>query len=127
LKILLDQGLPVGSALLLRAVGYDCRHVAELGMQQAEDEQILSTAAELQAVLITLDADFHALVAVHGLLQPSVVRLRLEGCRAEAVVRILQPLLIRYERDLERGCLVSVKEKRIAVHRLPIGKRNGAS
>jgi predicted nuclease of predicted toxin-antitoxin system len=73
-------------------------------------------------VVITLDADFHALVAVRGLSSPSVVRLRLEGCRAEAVVEILQPVLDRYRADLENGTLISVKEHRVTCHRLPVGK-----
>jgi hypothetical protein len=32
LNLLLDQGIPTDAAPLLRALGYGCNHVAELGM-----------------------------------------------------------------------------------------------
>lgn len=91
-------------------------------MQKAEDEVILAFAQDHGCVVVTLDADFHALVAVRGLSLPSVVRLRREGCRAEAVVEILRPVLDHYRGDLENGALISVKENRVTCHRLPVGK-----
>jgi predicted nuclease of predicted toxin-antitoxin system len=106
---------------LFRQLGYDCRHVSELGMQKARDEDILSFAQDRGYTVITLDADFHALVAVRGLIGPSVVRLRREGCRAEAVVGILAPVLGRHRMDLEKGALISVKGHRVTCHRLPVG------
>lgn len=87
IKLLLDQGIPADAALTSRQLGYECRHVSELAMQKAEDEEILSLAREQGSVVITLDADFHALIAVRGLTTPSVVRLRRQGCRAETVVK----------------------------------------
>jgi predicted nuclease of predicted toxin-antitoxin system len=66
-RLLLDQGLPADAAGLFRELGYDCRHVSELGLQKASDEQILVLAAEQRRVVITLDSDFHALLAVRGL------------------------------------------------------------
>jgi predicted nuclease of predicted toxin-antitoxin system len=89
-------------------------------MQKAEDEEILSFAGDQGYVVITLDADFHALIAVGGLETPSVVRR--EGCRAEAAVGILEPVLERYRTDLENGALISVKEHRVTCHKLPVGR-----
>jgi predicted nuclease of predicted toxin-antitoxin system len=88
LKLLLDQGLPADAVSLLRELGYECWHVSEFGMQRAADEDILSFARERGCVVVTLDADFHALVAVRGLLGPSVIRIRREGCRAQADVHL---------------------------------------
>jgi predicted nuclease of predicted toxin-antitoxin system len=93
-------------------------------MQKAEDEDILVLASQRAAVVITLDADFHALVAVRGLRGPSVVRLRREGCRSEAVVEILKSVLVRYRSQLEEGCFISVKENRATFHRLPVGRED---
>lgn len=121
LRLLLDQGIPADAAQLFRQLGYQCRHVSEMGMHKAEDEDILAAAGHSNAVVITLDSDFHALVAVRGLRGPSVVRLRREGCRAEMVITLLHPVLERYCAELERGALISVTEHRTACRRLPIG------
>jgi len=121
LELVLDQGMPVDAVFLFRELGYECLHVSDLGMQKAEDEEILSLARDRRYVLLTLDADFHALVAVRGLSLPSVVRLRREGCRAEVVVRILGPVLERYRVELGKGALISVKERRATCHLLPVG------
>jgi predicted nuclease of predicted toxin-antitoxin system len=103
-------------------LGYQCWHASELGMQRAEDEDILAFARDRGCVVITLDADFHALVAVGGLRSPSVIRLRREGCRAEAAVAILGPVLERYHEDLKLGALISIKEHRVTRHLLPVSR-----
>ena len=120
--ILLDQGMPAGAAQLFRDLGYECSHVSELGMQRSEDEDILAFAGDRGWTVVTLDADFHALLAVRGLSRPSVVRLRREGCRAEAAVAILTPVLERYRIEIAQGAMISVKEHRVTCHRLPIGR-----
>jgi predicted nuclease of predicted toxin-antitoxin system len=74
-------------------------------------------------VVITLDADFHALVAIRGLRRPSVIRLRREGCRAEAVVKIVGDVLASLRSELEKGCLISIREHLASVHMLPVGAR----
>ena len=123
LSLLLDQGLPADAVSLLRELGYECWHVSEFGMQRAEDEDILSFAHERGCVVVTLDADFHALVAVRGLRGPSVIRIRREGCRAQTVVRLLEGVLRSRRADLLEGALISVKQHRTTCHRLPVGNR----
>jgi predicted nuclease of predicted toxin-antitoxin system len=108
---------------MFRELGYPCWHVSELGMQKAEDEGILTFAHEQGRVVITLGADFHALVAVRGLLGPSVIRLRREGCRAETFVTLLEGVLRRHHSELVDGALISVKEHQMTCHLLPVGKR----
>jgi predicted nuclease of predicted toxin-antitoxin system len=92
-------------------------------MQKAEDEDSLSFAREHGCVVVTLDADFHALVALRALLGPSVIRIRREGCRAQTVVRLLEGVLRTNRADLAEGALISVKEHRTTCHRLPVGNR----
>jgi predicted nuclease of predicted toxin-antitoxin system len=41
-------------------------HVGEIGMSKAADEEILAFALREHATLVTLDADFHAILAVSG-------------------------------------------------------------
>ena len=120
MKLLLDQGIPTDCAHLFQLLGYACHHVSQFGMQKARDEEILARAAADGSVIITLDADFHMLVAVRGLSGPSVIRLRREGCKAEEVVEIIKHVLVRYRDSITQGCLLSVNERRATFRMLPI-------
>ena len=121
MKLLLDQGLPADAAGLLREAGYECLHVSEIHLQRAADEAILGRAGADGSVIVTLDADFHTLVAVQGLRSPSVIRLRKEGCRAEEAAVIVADTVRRCFEPLRARCLISVKDRRTSIHRLPIG------
>jgi predicted nuclease of predicted toxin-antitoxin system len=76
---LLDQGVPRRAAALLQEAGVDALHVAELGMSSADDAEILAWCRHNAAVAVTLDADFHASIALSGGTGPSAIRLRVEG------------------------------------------------
>jgi predicted nuclease of predicted toxin-antitoxin system len=121
MRMVLDQGIPRDSATRLRDLGHECTHVGEVGMYKAADDEILAWALVKQAIVVTLDADFHAILAVSGASGPSVIRLRIQGLRAQAVVALVQNVLSGFEADLKRGSLVTVKAHKITCHRLPIG------
>ena len=59
---------------------------------------------------MTLDADFHALLALSGATGPSVVRIRIEGQRAEGLVTLLVNVLRVCKDDLVQGAMISVTE-----------------
>lgn len=46
MKLLLDQGLPLSAAALLRDVGIDAIHVGEIGMSAGEDSHIIQRARD---------------------------------------------------------------------------------
>ena len=90
MRLVLDQGVPRDAASLLRELGHDCTHVGEVGMSRAADQEILAWAVSENATVVTLDADFHTILAVSGATAPSVIRLRRQGLRAPAVVEIIR-------------------------------------
>jgi len=90
-------------------------------MWNSADDEILAAAAERGAIVVTLDADFHAILAVSGYSKPSVIRLRLEGLRAGAVVDIVKRVLAAFASDLVAGSLITVKARKTTCRRLPIG------
>jgi len=121
MRLLLDQGLPRSSAVMLCGAGVDALHAGECGLATASDEALLKTAREQGRAVITLDADFHALLALGGASGPSVIRIRIEGLRAEALVNLVRTVLDRCGEDLAKGAVVSVTQRQIRVHRLPVG------
>lgn len=120
MKLLLDQGLPRSAAALMRKTGTDTVHVGEIGLATAEDAAILEEARRSERIVITLDADFHALMALSGAASPSVIRIRIEGLRAEALAHLLQDILPSCRKDLEAGVVVSVQPSRVRLRRLPL-------
>jgi predicted nuclease of predicted toxin-antitoxin system len=71
--------------------------------------------------VVTLDADFHAILAVSGAKGPFVIRIRKQELDAVRVVEVVERVLGDYGADLMRGSLVTVKLNKITCHRLPIG------
>jgi predicted nuclease of predicted toxin-antitoxin system len=119
-RLLLDQGLPRSTAALLRQDGWDVIHVADIGMSRAEDTEILRRARADSRVCVTLDADFHSLLATMSERGPSVIRIRKEGLDASALAALLQAIWSKLEDPLGSGALVTVTERSIRIRRLPI-------
>ena len=122
MKLLLDQGLPRSTVRYLAGTGIDAEHVGDLGMARAADADILNVARERQAVVVTLDADFHALLVRSHSTSPSVVRIRIEGLKGEQLAAILGQVWAVAGAELEAGAVVSVTTRRIRVRLLPLGR-----
>ena len=93
--ILLDQGLPRTTVLRLRELGLPAEQVGDCGLASADDRTILDRAFRLGQILVTLDADFHAQLALSRAAAPSVIRIRIEGLKAEHLATLLRGVLER--------------------------------
>lgn len=120
MKLLLDQGLPRSAAALLRSHEIDAIHVGEIGFSNADDKTLIHLAEQQDRIVVTLDADFHAILALSGLSKPSVIRIRIEGLKAEPLVSLLRALLAERSVELNGGALVTVQPKRVRIRYLPI-------
>jgi predicted nuclease of predicted toxin-antitoxin system len=120
MKVLLDQGLPRSATLRLRAAGHDALHVGDLEMARAPDEEILAKARTLGAVVVTLDADFHSLLALSHATTPSVVRLRVQGKGSSELADLILSILAAVGEELEHGAVVTANEAHLRLRRLPI-------
>ena len=120
MKLLLDQGTPRSAATILRRAGFDAVHTGEVGLAEAEDSEIIRRASDENRIVVTLDADFHAQLALAQARQPSVIRIRIEGLRAEEFSGLLQNVLNQCTDDLKAGAMISVYVLQIRVRRLPI-------
>lgn len=118
LHLLLDQGLPRDAAEQLRSGSVSCIHVGEIGLSTATDVEILDWARVHGAIVVTLDADFHTILAVQNSSGPSVIRLRLQGLNGVAVARLVRQILEQYEAELEVGCMITSKLRKTTCHLL---------
>jgi len=120
MKLLLDQGLPRSSAEILRNKGWDIQHTGEIGMSRATDRQILEYARDEQRIVITLDSDFHAILAVENLNSPSVVRIRQEGLRGPELAELVEKIWSRIGQQLENGAMATITEKAMRIRKIPL-------
>ena len=118
--ILLDQGIPRSAVAYLRETGFDADHVGELGMSSASDDEILQKAQELNAVVVTLDSDFHTLLASRQATRPSVIRIRIEGMKGIDVSEVVNQVFSMAHKELEMGSAVSVTRSQVRIRLLPI-------
>ena len=71
-------------------------------------------------VVITLDADFHALLAHSGALSPSVLRLRVEGLGGREIASLIRTILGACSADLASGAVATADTTRLRLRRLPL-------
>jgi len=119
--LLLDQGLAPLAAEILRRNGFDAIHVSEIGMERADDVEILDRARQDGRVCITLDHDFHRHLAIAGQGRPSVVLLRVQGLNAQDQADLIGRVCSQCENALTEGAAVSADHETIRIRRLPLG------
>ena len=120
MKFLLDQGLPRSTVRHLEGMGLEAEHVGKLGLATASDETILDEGRDRGAVVVTLDSDFHALLALSNASSPSVIRIRMQGLKGDHAARIIRQVVEATEHDLVAGAAVTVTGRRLALRRLPL-------
>jgi predicted nuclease of predicted toxin-antitoxin system len=120
MKLLLDQGLPRSTVLHLSNAGIEAVHVGKAGYATASDAKILDFACQYGNIVVTLDADFHALLALSGAAGPSVIRIRIEGLGGAELANLLVTVLKVCKDDLNKGAMVSVTENGFRIRQLPL-------
>ncbi|MCB1022216.1 MAG: DUF5615 family PIN-like protein [Bryobacterales bacterium] len=118
--LLLDQGLPRSTAGLLRACGVNAIHVGECGLAHASDKTILEYADREGFAIVTLDADFHLLLATSGADSPSAIRLRVQGMKGPEACELILSVVARAATELKSGVLISANRTLLRIKRLPI-------
>ena len=120
--LLLDQGLPRTTPTYLRSSGLEAEHAGDISLSTADDHAILTHALEHGQIVVTLDADFHAQLALSGAAGPSVIRVRIEGLKARQLSDLLVRVLEQCEDDLKSGAMVTVTESNVRIRRLPLAR-----
>ncbi len=120
MRFLLDQGLPRSTVAELAKRGVIAEHVGDLGMARAEDQDILAASRTRGAIAVTLDADFHTILAMTRATEPSVIRIRIEGLKGSDVATILEAVIAGASAELTAGAAVTVTRSGIRIRLLPL-------
>jgi predicted nuclease of predicted toxin-antitoxin system len=121
MKLLLDQGIPPSTAELLRGQGLDAVHVSEVGYARADDIQIIELSRTEDRIIITLDADYHAAIAITSASSPSVIWIRIANLRGAEYTEIIASTLNEYKEVLLRGVLITIRsDRKVKLRFLPI-------
>ena len=118
--LVLDQGMPLGAAAILRDRGWDAVHVRDLGMHQSTDSEILVFAARESRAVVTLNQDFPRMIALMAAQLPSIVLVRQQGLRALEIADSLGSVWIEHEAALEQGCIAEGSARGIRMRLLPL-------
>jgi predicted nuclease of predicted toxin-antitoxin system len=85
-------------------------------MGKAADAEILEWARVTERIVVTLDSDFHAILAVSQASCPSVIRI--EGLGAGPIAELIPHILVHFSLELLDGAMITVKERKTTCHRL---------
>lgn len=106
MRLLLDQDVYATTARFLRELGHDVVLASEVGLSQADDEELLRVAQEREYIFVTRDRDYGALVFVRRILT-GVLYLRMMPLTQAAVHQELARILGRYsEQKLKQSYVV---------------------
>lgn len=124
MMFMLDQGVARSAADVLRASGHDAVHVADVGLGESPDEEIVLAATSPPRVIVSVDADFHAIIAISGKAGPSCIRLRIQRLKGPDVAAWVLRVVGAFGDSLETGVLVTVDEAgTMRMRALPISRR----
>ena len=101
LRFIVDAQLPPRLAVWLRARGHEAFHVRELELTDRPDPDIIAKAKEIEAVIVTKDADFMHLTRLES--SCSVVWIRFGNATSGDLLRSLEPIWQEIETALASG------------------------
>lgn len=121
MKLLVDANLSPRVSAQLKDAGHDCLHVADQGLLNASDPEILAAAKNEGRTIITADSDFGTMLALASTTQPSVIHLRsADHMKPDQQVELLLANLPTIEERLVEGAIVTFARGRLRIKTLPI-------
>lgn len=120
MRFLADAGISPKTVAFLKQLRHEAVHVRTLGLQRADDPDVVDRARTDNSVVLTFDLDFGEILALGILDKPSVVIFRLSDERPDSVNGHLAAVLAERLSDLEAGALILVEDTRYRVRKLPI-------
>ena len=119
MKIIIDVNLAVRWADMLLDRGIEAIHWTAIGVANAQDIEIMSYARQNGYSVFTNDLDFSAILVSTRASGPSVIQIRAEDTRPEALVDRVADILIKHSNVIEQGTLITIDPNKTRIHILP--------
>lgn len=121
MKLLVDANLSPRVSARLKGAGHDCLHVADQGLLNASDPEILAAAKNDERAIITADSDFGTMLALASATGPSVIHLRsADHMKPDEQAELLLANLPNIEEQLVNGAIATFARGRLRIKTLPI-------
>jgi predicted nuclease of predicted toxin-antitoxin system len=117
MRFLVDMPLSPAVAAWLREAGHDAYHLHDVGLDTLSDGQITARAEQEQRVILTCDVQFGAL-ALQRQEAASVMIFRIAKPTPFRVIERTARTLEQYARQLQRGAIIVIEERRSRLRRL---------
>jgi len=122
MRFLLDQDVYAKTARFLADLGHDAVPVAQIGLSQASDEELLGIAQKQNRILVTRDRDYGSLVFVKSL-GSGVIYLRMSPSTQDIVHEELKRVLKIYSEHELAKMFVVVEPVGHRTRKIPINIR----
>jgi predicted nuclease of predicted toxin-antitoxin system len=122
MRFIVDMNLSPQWVDHLTGSGIEAVHWSSIGSPRATDREIMQSARERSAVVLTHDPDFSALLAVARSTGPSVVQLRTRDVLPSACGAALVGAVRQHAAAIEHGAIVTVDMLGARVRILPLGE-----
>ena len=123
MKLLVDMNLSPRWVGVLSDAGMEADHWSAIGASNAPDAEIMAYAATNGYVVLTHDLDFGAILAATNGEKPSVVQIRADDVRPEAIGKQVVAALGQMASELDLGALLTVDASRTRLRLLPLRLR----
>lgn len=120
MKLIADVNISPITVKILKEKGYDIIRVTEVLSPSASDNEIIRLAIKEDAVIVTQDLDFSAIIAKSGLRKPSVISIRTSDARPDFIAKLLLTLIPLIKNELHEGAIISVNEREYRVRKIPV-------
>jgi predicted nuclease of predicted toxin-antitoxin system len=119
-KLLIDMNLAPRWVAPLAIAGHDALHWSSVGSVNASDLHIMEFARKNDRVVLTHDLDFGNILAITGGAGPSVIQVRADDVRVEAILPQVLQALASCAEALAAGALLTIDVSRARVRMLPL-------
>ena len=120
MKFIVDMNLSPRWIPKLISAGHEAVHWSTLGNSSATDEEIMASARALNAVVLTHDLDFSAILAASNENKPSVVQIRSDDVNPDSIGEKIISAIRLIESELAAGAIASIDPIRTRLRLLPI-------